>query len=90
MIPFSLSMRINRVFSEEGTRNLRLEELKEMLLAREYTPKVIDSAIARAKAIPRQQVLRRVPGPQPITNRPVFVVLLDPRLPSVPRTTKKH
>ena len=69
---------------------MRLEELKEMLLAREYTPKVIDSAIARAKAIPRQQVLRRVPGPQPITNRPVFVVLFDPRLPPVPRITKKH
>jgi hypothetical protein len=83
-------MRINRICSEIGTRDIRLEELKEMLLDREYTPKVIDSAIARAKAISRQQALRRVPGPQPITNRPVFVVLFDPRLPSVPRITKKH
>ena len=71
-IPFSLSMRINRICSEEGTRDLRLEEIKEMLLDLQYTPKVIDSAIARAKAIPRQQALRRVPGPQPITKRSVF------------------
>ena len=68
-------MRINEISSEEGTRDLRLEELKEILLAGEHTPKVIDSAIARAKAIPGQQELRRVSGPQPIKKRPVFVVL---------------
>ena len=87
-IPYSLSMRINRVCSEESTREHRWKELKEMLLDREYTPGIIDSAIARARAIPRQQALRRVPGHQPITNRPVFVVLFDPRLPSVPRITR--
>ena len=33
-IPFSLSLRINRVCSEEPTREQRLTELKEMLLSR--------------------------------------------------------
>ena len=49
----------------------------------------IFSAIAKARAIPRQQALRRVNGQQ-ITNRPVFVVSFDPRLPSIPNITRKH
>ena len=88
-IPFSLSMRINRFCMEKSDRELRFHELKQMLLAREYSPRIIDSAIAKARAIPRQQALRRVNGQQ-ITNRPVFMVLFDPRLPSIPNITRKH
>ena len=68
---------------------MRFKELKQMLLDREYSPGIIDSAIAKARAIPRQQAFRRVTGQQ-ITNRPVFVVRFDPRLPSIPNMTRKH
>ena len=74
---------------EENTRDMRFQELKQMLLDREYSPGIIDSAIAKAKAIPRQEALRRVTGQQ-ITNRPVFVVSFDPRLPSIPNIPRKH
>ena len=56
-IPFSLSMRINRICMEETDRDIRLEELRGMLLDREYSPGVIDAAIAKARAIPRQRAL---------------------------------
>ena len=82
-------MRINRVYMDENTREMRFKELKQMLLDREYSPGIIDSAIAKAKAIPRQEALRRVTGQQ-ITNRPVFVVSFDSRLPSIPNITRKH
>ena len=68
---------------------MRLEELRGMLLDREYSPGVIDAAIAKARAIPRQRALLRVPR-QEITSRPVFVVYFDPRLPSIPKLTRKH
>ena len=88
-IPKSLCTRINRICMEEATRDQRLQELKDMLLAREYTPGVIDSAIAKARATPRHVALRRVPR-QDTNNRPAFVVCFDPRLPSIPNITKKH
>ena len=68
---------------------MRFQELKQMLLDREYSPGIVDSAIAKARAIPRQQALMRVTGQQ-ITNRPVFVVSFDPRLPFIPNITRKH
>ena len=89
-IPFSLSMRINRACSGDGTRDQRFEELKDMLLTREYSPRNIDAAIAKARAIPRTQALRRVLRQQPINNKPFFVVQFDPLLPSIPNLTKIH
>ena len=88
-IPFSLGMRINRTCSENIARENRFKELKEMLLEREYTPGVIDGAIARARAIPREEALKCVLR-QDTTNRPTFVASFDPRLPSLPHITNKH
>ena len=82
-------MRINRICSETPSRDQRFQELKDMLLSRGYTPGIIDGAIAKARAIPRQQALRQV-SRQEINNRPAFVVLFDPRLPSIPSITRKH
>ena len=42
-IPFSLAYRIVRICSEEETRDKRLEELKNMLLSREYKNKLIEN-----------------------------------------------
>ena len=60
-----------------------------MLISRDYLKGVINAVIAKARAIPRTQALRRV-SRQPTTNRPVFVVSYDPRLPSLPNITTKH
>ena len=60
-----------------------------MLLAREYTPGTIDAAIARARAIPREEALKCILR-QETNNRPVIVALYDPRLPSIPHITRKH
>ena len=82
-------MRIVRVCSDNMPRDTRLKELTEMLLDKEYTPGIIKGAIAKAKAIPREQALKCTLRQQK-TNRPVFVVTFDPRLPSIPRITRKH
>ena len=74
---------------EPDTRDQRFMELKEMLIARDYSPGIIDGAIAKAKAIPRLEALRRV-SRQQTNNRPAFVVLFDPRLPSITEITRKH
>ena len=88
-IPFSLAMRINRDCMEEVSREQRFQELKEMLLAREYTPGILNAAIAKARAIPRLQALRRVRR-KDTPSRPAFVVSCDPRLPSISKITSKH
>ena len=65
-------------------------ELKEMLIEREYSRRIIDGAVAKARAVPRIEALRKVPRTPPITNRPTFVVMFDPWLPSISQITKKH
>ena len=57
---------------------MRLAELKEMLLDREYKAAIIDAAIARAKAVPRSEALKKVFKPR-TTNRQVLVIRYDPR-----------
>ena len=82
-------MRIVRVCSEPEQRDLRFQEMKEMLLEREYPPGIIDAAIVKARAIPRDQALKGILR-QDTNQRPTFVVSFDPRLPSIPNITKKH
>ena len=88
-IPYSLALRIIRICSEVEARDQRLAELKEMLLAREYKSGVIDSAINKAKDIPREKALERVTRPK-TSDRPVFVVRYHPSLPSVTKIIQKH
>ena len=63
-----------------------------ILLARNYNPCVINSAIARVRKIPRKTALRKrnkINGNQP-SKRPVFAITYDPRLPSIPSINVKH
>ena len=78
-----------RICSEPESRDLRLSELKEMLLARNYKKNIVNSAIAKAISIPRSEAIKRVIR-QKQTNRPVFVVTYDPRLPSISKIINKH
>ena len=50
---------------------------------------MVEAAIAKARAVPRDVALLEVPR-QPSNNRPVFVVSYDPRLPDIPNIVTKH
>lgn len=89
-IPYSLAYRIVRICSEMETRDKRLAELKTMLLSRNYKAKIIDSAIERAKAIPRQKALERVEKVKNTSKRPVLSVEYHPALPALSSILKKH
>ena len=75
--------------TEPETRDLRLQELRQFLLNGEYRPGMVDSAIARARAIPRAKALRYVVTHKQ-TRRPVCVVTHDPRLPDIKTIQLKH
>ena len=51
-------MGLVRFCSETQARDNRLQELKEILLSCGYTPGIIDAAIVKARAIPRQEALK--------------------------------
>ena len=90
-IPFSLALRIVRICSVEEQREQRFLELKYFLLDREYKPGLVDSAINRARAIPRKEALKEsVTDPSTTLGRPIFAVTWDPRLPSIPSIQNKH
>ena len=88
-IPYSLALRITRICSEEETRDLRHSELRELLLERDYKPKIIDSAIMKAKQITRKEALKRVVRNE-TSSRPVLVVPYHPALPNIPHIVRKH
>ena len=48
-----------------------------------------DDNISKAKAIPRAEALKRAVRNKS-NDRPVFVVIFDRRLPSIPNIVKKH
>ena len=88
-IPFSLALRITGVCTYTSTRDTRHEELKKMLIDREYPEGMVDSAINKAKAIPRVVALKKVVAhKQP--KRPTFVTFYDPRLPNLQQIQTKH
>ena len=88
-IPFSLALRIVRICTFTTDREKRFSELKDLLISRDYEPKIIDSAIERARNIPRNEALKRVQSVK-TSRRPVFVVNFDPRLPAIPAILSKH
>ena len=71
-------------------RDLRLEELKQLLLERNYKLNIINCAINKAKLITRKKALEKVERQTTTTRRPVFAVVYDPRLPSLPAILKRH
>ena len=61
-----------------------------MLLSRDYNGRLVDSAIEKAKAIPRERALERVVKEKVKKRRPVFSVEYHPALPSLSKILKKH
>ena len=79
-IPYSLALRIVRICSEQQQRDIRLEELKQMLVERDYKKGIVDAAINKARAIPRTEALKRVVKNES-NGRQVLVVTYHPSLP---------
>jgi hypothetical protein len=57
-IPYSQCLRIRRICSSDHTFRQRAKELKEKLLKRGYPDKLLDQAIQKVTAIPRQETLQ--------------------------------
>ena len=90
-IPYSLGLRIVRTCTNPIIRDKRLYELKSLLSSRDYPVRLIDSALAKARAVPREKALRRViRKKQSDKKRPIFAVRFDPRLPSITNMQAKH
>ena len=53
------------------------------------TPSLIENAIQRARQIPRTEALKKVIRAK-TSQRPVFVVSYDPRLPSITKIGNRH
>ena len=87
-IPFSLALRIVRICSNQDTRDLRLKELQDLLMARGYKSGVVKGAIEKAREIPRQEAIQKVEKKQ--QQRPVLVIQYDPRLPSITDIARRH
>ena len=88
-IPYSLAMRIVRICTDSEQRDQRLCELRDLLLERNYSVGIINSAIEKARAIPRNVALKHVARTTSDT-RPNFVVSFDQRLPDLPSIINKH
>ena len=88
-IPFSLCLRIVRICSKSEYRENQFLKLKVLMENRGYSQRTIDSAIDRAREIPRQIALRRVIRRQ-TDRRPVFALTYDPRLPPIQSIQAKH
>ena len=88
-IPFSLGLRIVRTCSNPDMRDLRLLELKKFLLDRDYPSSMVQSALDKARAIPRDRALKKAKQTNK-SKRPVLVVPYDPRLPALTPIMAKH
>ena len=88
-IPYSLSLRIVRVCNNPKNRYIRLQELKQDLLERNYNESAIDRAIERVIKVPRNVALRRVIRKEK-EKGPILVHTYDQRLPSFSQIQSKH
>ena len=58
-------------------------------MAREYPERIIDSAINKARKIPRKIALLKIRQKEK-NDRPIFIIKYDPRLPTINSLTSKH
>ena len=86
-IPYSLALRLVRICSQPSDLQKRLAELKTLLQSREYPNIVIENAISRASAVPREQALREITKNS--HDRVVFATDYHPALPSYSDVLKR-
>ena len=78
-----------RTCTDPINRDKRLKELKTSLLERGYSELIINSAIDRARSVPRKLALRKSKTKKK-TKGPIFVHTYDPRLPAITQIQSKH
>ena len=59
-IPYSLAYRLRRICSNEDQFEIRLQELKNDLLSRNYNAKIIEDAFKRVREISRAEAIKKV------------------------------
>jgi hypothetical protein len=69
---------------------MRLDELKQMLLKRNYPIKIIEEASTKTRKISRIEAIERVTYKKSSTNKVTFVIPVDPRLPKISEITRRH
>ena len=78
-----------RICTKTERRDLKLSELKILLLARDYPGTLSNSAIERARAVPRKKALQRIIRTiYPKLKRPAFALKYNSRLPSIIKYSK--
>ena len=65
-----------------------MEELRHMLISRNYNRNIVNAAIIKAKSIPREIALQKVVKKP--NERVIFVLTFNPRLPSISNIMVKH
>ena len=88
-IPYSLAYRLRRICSEEENFNLRLEELKQLLLERGYRRRGIENSFDRVRQLERVSVLEKVERRQQV-DRVEAVFRFDKRLPNISGIMKQN
>ena len=88
-IPYSLVLKIVRICTKPKVRDKRLDELKELLLAREYPESLINRGIEKARKVPRMVALLKVKKKER-DNQTIFALKFDPRIPSIQQISSKH
>ena len=58
-IPYYFGLRILRICSEPEDLKNKMEELKTMLISRNYNKNIVNPALAKALLIPREVALQR-------------------------------
>jgi hypothetical protein len=89
-IPYSLAYRVKRNCSKPDLFDLRLSELKEMLLQRDYRPKVIDNAFDKVREIGREETLEKVSRENKNEGRVRALFMFDMRLPNLSGIFRKN
>ena len=87
-IPFSLAWRLKRICSDPKDFSKRLEELRNDLISRDYSPRIIEEAFQRIHKIERTEALKKVVRKKEQNN--VLIATYHPALPSLSKIVSKH
>ena len=77
-VPYSLALRLVRICSRQEDLRKRFEELRTMLLSRNYNKNVVNSAILKASKVQRSDAVKRVIKEK--KDRTVLAVTYHPML----------
>jgi len=86
---FLTTYRIVRICSKPELRDAQFLKLRDFLHSREYNSSIVDSAIVRSKAIPREVALKKVEKKEK-PDRVIISISFNPQLPCISSIIQKH